>query len=78
MDSNAYKILYDYFDPDDLARVEEGSAPYLPATGLLAILRNYQDQAFPVLAQKGDGTVTAIEAMTATRVLVEDLTGAYG
>lgn len=80
MDDRAYEILGDHVDPESIDPQMAGvpdAWPDLPAAVLFEILTGYQNQ---LLAHDAGGPrphVDALEALTATRLLIEQLTGAY-
>lgn len=81
MDDAAYRILHEHIEPDRIdpqLAVDPDAHPDLPAAVLLEILHGYQKQLLAHDAGGAPPAISPLEALTATRLLVEDLTAAYG
>lgn len=89
MDDRAYEILQDFFDPDENDTVRSGLPPYMAPENLLYVYQCYRwiaekEANMPVpppspnWAGWAENGVTALEALTALRVLIDDLIAAFG
>jgi hypothetical protein len=81
MDDHAFVTLQDYLSPDELDRVSSGLAPYCAPDRLLWIFEQYRMNHFAQVTDTSsaatDQDVTAVEALTALRVLVDEVSGAF-